>query len=908
MNILKSAFEKLSADNLSSIKTATEITATAVSPGGSLFGIATEMLASLKKIEKGLAASSKAKAEKSGGGVGSAILMTIIGGKALTAIGKGLAVIVDAINQLQGKPEEVTEKMKALTLGIDSIASIGPSILKFAGYLFIATPLLMIGAIAAPLFGLSLFIITKTLAWAAKPLTSKPIQEALASMKDVGIGILVLGGALAIALPLYAIGITAVPLVALTLLAIGGVFWILDKLGIGKSIADVAKAFIFVGVAIVVIGLAIWAFSAIMEQFDNPLETLLQIAGIILGLGVVFWIVGKMAGSILKGALVMSLAALPLILLGFGVTMFSDALKGIDNPWEFMAQIGVFIVGLGAAMALAGVASAFILPGALAIGAAGLALLAVGKGASAMGEFFKTGGLAAMLEDSGEVTESILGFGGGRKMSKLEYFMLTIARSFTLWPNQIASMYAAAPALIMSGLALTSIAKGVSAFQKLSIDYDTLPINIAKLLTAVSKPFQAIGKTYKGGFLFGSTPVELGIKAVSGMGGALTGIAGGVQSMANLKFPIYGTGRKATKIVGYKQLGDGDFVKAAENFAKIIDSLRVPFHKIGETYSGGFLFGSSPVELGVKAVAGMGGAVSGIAGGVQAMAMLKFPVYGTGRKSTKVVGYRELKPADFKKVGENIKLMVESLTGTFATIGKNPNAESSWWGGNSIIENGVEMVAGMAAPLNAIANITKTFANLKINPGTVSKKIRLMVKSLSDMFSGENDTKINVMEVALIGSLGDNLKKVASASSGFESFKKSYGEFVDHHIRFKDSVNGFDKENLKLTSEMFQGLAALSNTNGAIAQMGDQMAAAIDKLAEMIEEAKSSIAGGNAALTSSTDELGNKISKIPGGSTATTQSSNTQGDNRAIVDALNELLERFDEPIMVKNSRTSIFG
>lgn len=906
MNILKSAFEKLSADNLSSIKTATEITATAVSPGGSLFGIATEMLASLKKIEKGLASSSKAKSEKSGSGVGSAILMTIIGGKALTAIGKGLSVIVDAINQLQGKPEEVTEKMKALTLGIDSIASIGPSILKFAGYLFIATPLLMIGAIAAPLFGLSLFIITKTLAWAAKPLTSKPVLEALAGMKDVGIGILVLGGALAIALPLYAIAIMAVPLVALTLLAIGGVFFILDKLGIDKSMKDVAKAFMFVGAAIVILGLAIWAFSAIMNQIGNPLETLLQIGAMILGLGVVFWIVGKMAGSILKGAIVMAIASIPLILLGFGVKMFSDSLNGIDNPWEFMAQIGVFIIGLGAAMALAGVAAPFILPGAAAMGVAGLALIAIAKGASAMGEFFKTGALNALLADSGEVTESIFGFGGGRKMSKLEYFMLTIARSFTLYPNQIASMYAAAPALIMSGLALTSIARGVGAFQKLSIDYNTLPVNIAKLLTAVSEPFQAIGEKYTGGFLFGSTPVEKGIKAVSGMGGALTGIAGGVQSMANLKFPIYGTGRNATKIVGYKQLGDGDFVKASENFAKIIDSLRVPFHKIGEEYSGGFLFGSTPVELGVKAVAGMGGAVTGIAEGIQSMAMLKFPVYGTGKNSTKIVGYRELKPADFETVGTNIKLMVESLTGTFAAIGKNPDAESSWWGGNSTIENGVEMVSGMAEPLNAIANITKTFANLKVDPGTVAGKIKSMVKSMSDMFSGQ-DSKISLIEVALIGTLGENLKKVAEGSSGFEKFKKSYGEFVDHHIRFKDSVNGFDKENLKLTSEMFQGLAALSNTNGAISQMGDQMAAAIDKLAEMIEEAKSSIAGGNAALTSSTNALGGKIDKIPGGSTVT-QSSNKTGDSQAIVDALNELIERFDEPIMVKNNRSNIFG
>lgn len=819
MNILKSAFEKLSADNLNSIKTATEISAAAVSPGGSLFGVATEMLASLKRIEKGLVKSESRKESSMGGGkVGSAILMSIIGGKALTTIGKGLSVIVDAINKLQGDSKEITEKMQALTLGIDSIVQIGPSILKFAGYMFLATPLLIIGAIAAPLFGLSLFIITKTLAWAAKPLASKPVQEALTSMKDVGMGILVLGGALALALPLYSIGIVALPLVALTLLTIGGVFYLLDKLGVDKSMKDVAKAFTFVGLSIVALGLSIFAFDYFMNKLEDPMNTLLTIGAVILGLGVAFFIAGKMASSILKGALVMAVSAIPLILIGFGVKIFADSIPK-DNPWEFMAQIGVFIVGLGVAMAAAGAAAPLILPGAAAMGVAGLALIAIAKGASSMGEFFKSGLASAMLEDSGEVTEAILGFGGGRKMSRLEYFMLTIARSFTLYPNQIASMYASAPALIMAGLALISIAKGIERFQGLKIDYETLPINISNLLTSISKPFQAIGETYSGGFLTGSTPAERGIKAVSGMGNALSGIAIGVQSMA----------------------------------------------------------------------------------------MLKFPVYGTGKNATKIVAYRELKPADFTQVGLNIGQMVSSLTSVFAEIGKNPDAESTWWGGNSNIENGMEMVSGMAQPLNAIANITKTFANLKVEPNSVALKIKSMVKSLSDMFSSQNENeKINEDEINIIGTLGDNLKKVADTNNGFEKFKKSYGEFVDHHIRFKDSVNGFDKENLKLTSEMFNGLAALSNTNGAIEQMGDQMAAAIEKLAQMIEDAKSTIAGGNTELTNSTNELGNKISGMSTGGSTTVQQS-TQ-DNSQLISTLQQLLERFDEPIPVKVRSSSVFN
>jgi hypothetical protein len=62
--------------------------------------------------------------------------------------------------------------------------------------------------------------------------------------------------------------------------------------------------------------------------------------------------------------------------------------------------------------------------------------------------------------------------------------------------------------------------------------------------------------------------------------------------------------------------------------------------------------------------------------------------------------------------------------------------------------------------------------------------------------------------------------------------------------RLKDTLNAFDKVNLKFTSDMFQGLAYLSGYKGAgsINQMSAALNDAIKGLTTMIEEFKTSVA------------------------------------------------------------------
>ena len=63
-------------------------------------------------------------------------------------------------------------------------------------------------------------------------------------------------------------------------------------------------------------------------------------------------------------------------------------------------------------------------------------------------------------------------------------------------------------------------------------------------------------------------------------------------------------------------------------------------------------------------------------------------------------------------------MIVEGLSGIFAQIGKNPDAnDGSWWGGKSTIEKGIEVVRGFGEPLLNLAKGVEAMANLKFPTG-----------------------------------------------------------------------------------------------------------------------------------------------------------------------------------------------
>ena len=379
-------------------------------------------------------------------------------GTAMPGIGKGFMLIAEALNLIPDS-KDAEAKMQAITGGIDALKGLGMAIFKFAGMLALSLPLLILGI-----------------------------------------------PALLIAVPM--------------ILLVGGMFYLLDKMNIERSIKKVSIGLTFAGLAIVTLGAAFTLF----EMLAPPIEQIFKIGAIVLGTALIFGIAGKFAGSIAQGAIVMALSAIPIYLIAASFAIFRKAVPPDSEGWTTIGQVSAVVVGLGLAMAGAGAAAVFIAPGAASMILAGVALISLAAGLSAIATVFKPGKFDYLLADSGHKTEGFLGFGAGRMMSNMEWALLSVARSFTLPPLAIAGMYAGAPALIMSGLALVSIAKGIEKFQAMDIDYNILPMQIAKVTTVLGDAFGAIGKKYPGGgggfisAIFGSgegtSAVAQGISAV----------------------------------------------------------------------------------------------------------------------------------------------------------------------------------------------------------------------------------------------------------------------------------------------------------------------------------------------------------------------------------------------------------
>jgi hypothetical protein len=146
--------------------------------------------------------------------------------------------------------------------------------------------------------------------------------------------------------------------------------------GLGKA-GDSLKS---LGIGIIAISAALWVASKAFNNFAK-----LDWGGITKGLvvlgGLVLAAVGlsKMKNDILKGALVLGV-------LDLAVWGMSKALENFASlDWSTIGKGFVAIAGIGAIAAVMGAAIEFIVPGAIAIGALGLALIVLGKGLDAVG-------------------------------------------------------------------------------------------------------------------------------------------------------------------------------------------------------------------------------------------------------------------------------------------------------------------------------------------------------------------------------------------------------------------------------------------------------------------------------------------------------------------------------------------
>lgn len=909
LKFIQSAFDRLGNDSdiLQQISDNTQVTAESVVSGGELFDRIDRMVVALEKIEE---------STKSGqGGIQEAIVLKLVA-PTLKPIGLGMQFIIDALNSL---PDATAagEKMDALTKGLVILGDVGKSILKFAAYMILATPLLVVTALLAPIWITGLYLITKGLMWATDNLDEKRLEK-ISLLGDVGAALLKFAGSLALVAlltPLALVGLLGATILILGIsvifkvvdklgmdaekmeafgsglqalalgllgtgivlallsfavkpvliglavagaivIGIGLMFFVLDKLGVDKSMRKTSMALMFAGLAIVVLATSILLASILLPPFVTGV---LPVLGTVAAIALLFYVAGLGASQIAKGALALGFAGLALIILGFGVSIMANAVPDIKTGLGMIALIGglgvvfaligayesgmmtgvpltitlgsvamlmvgvslivlsigveriakavaplslkqagmiaLIIGGLGVGFSAAGLVAPLMLLGAAAFLVAGAALILVAKGIQELtkinfkklGTIKKTG--TGAFNDSGEK-----GFFGGKK-TNLEVAMEAIASAMSLGPLSIIGILAGAPTLMLAGLALTVISKGLLEFDKLSskIDIKVLSTNVRDMVGVLADEFARIGTEYPGGkkslfeSVFGGgkqSAVADGISSTMGMGGALTGIAQGMQAMANLKFPTKYD--KEGNPIAFETMASDAPEKVAKNTAMIISALAIPFSMIGKGYEiedpdtgekimiggGGKkslmqrIFGggsNNPVADGISAVMGMGDALTGIAKGFQAMANLNFPTKWD--ENGKPIAFE---PIDIESstplVLKNTKKIVQGLTSVFSDIGSKPNAKRSWFFGRSTVQKGIDLVSEMGTPLYNLAKGVQNMANLKFPTGFDKDGKATGYETIKDI-TGIKD-KVGNNTQLLIQALVDTFIEVGKTDTG----------------------------------------------------------------------------------------------------------------------------------------------
>ena len=1156
--LFSSAFEKIGGlgDPIQNIEENTRSSAESVAVGGDLYERVNELTTAITNIQEG---------KGGGGGLKNAMAIALVS-PSMEPLGKGLQFVVDAVNALEGTGDEIKAKTEALVGGLTLLGDVGLSILKFAGYLALATPLLMIAAIGAPIIAITLFALITAVNFATKKLDEKQLEK-VQMLGDVGKSILILVGTLALAsfivpfalkaliptmiifgafalltmiLPekrvdqiekvgqgmlKVALGIGALMLVlaltsflvvpaitgafgAMVVIGIIGLgFAMLEGLGVIDNMEKAGKGLLFAAGAILGLGIAL----ALFDIITPSLGVLISIGIVVLTVGLFFGLIGLFDKQIEGGARALLWAALSIVVLGLALLFFTKVI-GANMGGEDVANsfVPLLLIGLiGAAFALAGLVKSQIMGGATALMVGGIALIIIGVGvlmiSKALGDkpftrlgaiMAAIGGLALVFGAAGiPVVAGFIALGAGAMviagvalitigaglliMSKaydagkkmiepvdgkpgLVSILDAVSSGFMMWPWTAAGILVGAGALTMAGIALITIGKGVNQFKKLGLtgkELGEIGASISLMIGTLALPFQAIGagdtldvldgngnKTKVkfgggGGGLFGlggSNPVAMGISSVLRMGTALSNIAGGVQSMANLKFPT--AFDKDGKPTAYETIGGDAFTKVITNTSMMVGSLAVPFAKIGKggkvelngtivdfgkpSAGGlmGFLTGGGSVQKGIKAVMNMGQAISNLAGGVQDMAMLKFP---TGfDKEGKATGYRVFGETDAEKVTSNTQMLVKALGETFAQIGARPDAQDgSWWGGKSTIEKGIEIVAGVGEPLLNLAKGVEAMANLKFPiydkdgkitgyntitsvkglKSKIGENTQMLIEALTDTlttigkdgegasswWAGTNNFEKGIEIVTMIGEpykvlgesvktiietlgkmdskafagkmqdiigiftgdaamaadpvslvfrtnfvkavgesfekLGDSVPSITQALANFkaEQGKAFFNAFVgpvaegdeangynnqklmwkaigtamvqtiDSMPGITSAINEMDMEKLVESRKMFEALAVLGeggDPGDILAAMGESLEVALQNLADMLGEFQSSVAENSATTGGALSGLTDGIKKMAGVGGGSSQSSNSGGgDSDDVVRAVKQL-------------------
>jgi hypothetical protein len=637
----------------------------------------------------------------------------------------GVGLVKLAVNILLPTFETLGDSEKNVDKGAEVLFLMGVALTRFAKGLVLAAIGSAIGILFTPLIVLAMVVIGGAFALLGK--FDKTIENGARTVYRMGRALVFFSMGL-VFFALTSMIILAQPKILLamvgTLVLVGGAFALLGL--VDKSIRKGALALFVMGVSLVLFSIGYLFFAAVAK--DTKIEDIFMQAGILVGTGLAFALLGKMFGQIIQGAIAVAAIGIGMLVFSLGYLPFAAVTK--DMTLESVATQAGILLALGLEFAAAGVGSLFIIAGAGAFAAVGIGLLLLAPGLLAMKKVDFTQEDSVKLATTLSAVKSA--FLGGKDAD--EGFFSKIGGAITGAVDSV-RMIEAAAGFIAAGIALKTLSWGLTAFKAVGWN-DEMSKELVTMLNGVTTAFALAGSSEQVpsssffGQMFGfkRTAVEEGINSVLGAGKALKDIAKGLQAFQALidSGVNFGTpdsaGRYEKGTLGYAVTSTIGFINEA--FAAVAEQGNV---QAGGVFGSLFGIKKNKVAEGIESVKGAGKELTQIA---------------TGLKSFQDLVDRNI---DWDKLGSAVSKSLGFVGTAFAKIGGMESEDSTGlsrlfgisWDENAV-EKGVDAVQGAGKELMQIAQGLETFQKLidsKVDFNKLGKAIKNSLTLVGDAFA-----------------------------------------------------------------------------------------------------------------------------------------------------------------------------
>lgn len=487
-----------------------------------------------------------------------------------------------------------------------------------------------------------------------------------------------------------------------------------------QSISGMGKAMIMMAGGILAIGGAIALIVAV-----NPI-LLLGIPMMVLGLAGAFALAGK--APVKSGAISMGIAGLSMIALSAGMFALGMVVQKVGAV-EILKGLGLIAVtGLVFGVAGIGPVPAAIALGAIALGLAGLSLMALGKG---LGMFMDAVG-DITVEKSEAAIGALVGMG-------VAFAGIGLAAPFII-PGSAA-------ALLMGG-SMLSVAAGVEAVKNADYFKGFDVDKFTEVIVGIGGAFAAIGQeggAGAGGVLgwltgieLGPNNVERGIKSVLKANEAMTSIANGLVNFKTLTEGLnFGISSDGTVQPGGLISSIGLVIGSVGKVFADVGALDKTSNRslIGAIFGADFEEGD--VQNGIDVTKKSGKALMSLAEGLKSFN--KFVVNELG-------GFGQGGQGKLDSISQGIASVIGTVGSAFSSLGKADDRSWFDWSNNDA-EEGVKIAQKYGGVLESLATGLGAFANMGNIP------------TITGYTSGPNGEQVPIYGPPVkITDIGNNLK------------------------------------------------------------------------------------------------------------------------------------------------------